>query len=103
MLYENDDILVVGEAKDHSEAMHLVRNETPDVVLLDISLPGVGGVDVLKEIKREHAHTKVIMITGHYEQYYRKICRRAGADYFFNKTTEFEKIPHVLISILSVK
>ena len=103
MLSDNKDISVVGEAVDYNEAMDLIESEIPHVVLLDIRLPGIGGMDVLKEIKQKHVNTKVIMLTGHYEHYYRKICRKAGADYFFDKATEFEKIPEVLISMLPVK
>src|SRR5882724_4055115 len=98
MIRDDKNITVVGEAKDHGEAMNLMESKTPHVVLLDFKLPGIGGVDVLKEIKQKYISTKVIMVTGHYEPCYRKVCKKAGADFFFDKATEFEKIPGVLIS-----
>jgi len=103
MIMDNKNITVVGQAKNYAEAMNIMESKSPHVVLLDIRLPGVSGMEVLKDIKQKHDETKVIMLTAHYQNYYRNKCKRAGADYFFDKATEFEKVPGALIAILEAK
>ena len=68
----------------------------PDAVILDIRLPGRSGIQVLKEIKAAHPETVVIMLTNYDFDQYRRQCLQLGADYFFNKTLEFEKVMTVL-------
>ena len=99
MLKEIPDVSVVGEAVNGKEALAITEVMNPDVVLLDIHLPGISGVEVLKEIKLTNSHTKVMMLTNYSDLHHRKRCKEAGADYFFEKSIEFEKVPDVLYSI----
>jgi len=103
MLSELQEINLVGEAMNSKEALIITDIMLPDVVLLDISIPGKSGMHVLKEIKKNYLYTKVIMLTTYTESYYRNVCRELGADYFFDKATEFDKVPEALISILQEK
>jgi DNA-binding NarL/FixJ family response regulator len=103
MLHDNKNITVVGEAIDYNGTMRMIEKKAPHAVLLDFRLQGVGGMEILKAIKQKYTGIKVIMLTVHYELYYKKLCKKAGADYFFDKATEFEKIPEVLISMLPEK
>jgi DNA-binding response OmpR family regulator len=61
-------------------------------VILDIRMPGGSGMDVLQAIKREKQAPMVIMLTNYPYPQYRKKCLGLGADYFFDKSTEFEKV-----------
>jgi DNA-binding NarL/FixJ family response regulator len=99
MLREIPDVTVIGEAINGTEALAITDVMEPDVVLLDIHLPGVNGVEVLKEIKLKHSETKVMMLTNYSDLHHRKRCKEAGADYFFDKSIEFEKVPDILTSI----
>jgi len=99
LLSELENINVVGDAINYNDAMNIIRQKTPDVVLLDIDLPGKSGIDILKEIKQNHPVIKVIMLTNNSGPYYRTICEKAGTDYFFDKSSEFQKVPEVLISL----
>lgn len=99
MLKEIPDVTVVGEAINGTEALAITQVMHPDVVLLDIQLPGVNGVDVLKAIKLNHTETKVMMLTNYSDLHHRKRCKEAGADYFFDKSIEFEKVPDTLQTI----
>jgi DNA-binding NarL/FixJ family response regulator len=63
--------------------------------VLDISMPGGSGVHVLETIKREQPALKVIMLTNFGHEQYRQKCLQLGADHFFDKTTEFEKVLEV--------
>jgi DNA-binding NarL/FixJ family response regulator len=100
MLADLDFVRVVGTAENCDEAIELVERKAPDVVLLDINMPGKGGVYVLMEIKQSHSTIKVIMLTNHSEPHNRKRCAKAGSDYFFDKSTEFDLVPQVLGSLL---
>jgi len=99
MLKEIPEVTVVGEAVNGTEALAITRVMKPGVVLLDIHLPGLNGIEVLKEIKHNDEETKVIMLTNYSDLHHRKRCKEAGADYFFDKSIEFDKVSDVLGSI----
>ncbi|CAN5432490.1 N/A [soil metagenome] len=103
MLKEIPEVTVVGEAVNGTEALAITRVMNPEVVLLDIHLPGINGIEILKELKLVNSNTKVIMLTNYSDLHHRKRCKEAGADYFFDKSIEFEKVPDVLTSIHNSK
>lgn len=89
-------IEVIGEADNVQQAIEHIRQQGPDVVILDIRMPGGNGIDVLREIEKNDQAPVVIMLTNYpYPQYKRK-CMDAGADFFFDKSREFEKVVEVL-------
>ena len=90
---------VTGQSGNPVDALNSIINEHPDIVILDIRLPGRSGIDVLKDIKRESPAPIVIMITNYPYTQYRKGCMDAGADYFFSKMNEFEMIRETLSRI----
>jgi DNA-binding NarL/FixJ family response regulator len=96
LLSECPGILIAGQAGNGKEALAAVNELKPDVVILDIRLPGKSGIQLLKEIKAAHPQTMVIMLTNYDFEPYRNQCMQLGADYFFNKTLEFEKVITVL-------
>jgi DNA-binding NarL/FixJ family response regulator len=93
------DIEIVGQNGDPFEALDTIRNLHPDVVILDIRLPGRSGIDVLKDIKKESRAPIVIMITNYPYRQYRQGSMAAGADYFFSKINEFDMIRETLSGI----
>ena len=96
MISELAGMQVVGHAEIAFEAIHSIRRLKPDVVVLDISMPGGSGMYVLETIKRERPCPLVIMLTNFAHDQYRKKCLQLGADYFFDKTTEFDRVIEVL-------
>jgi DNA-binding NarL/FixJ family response regulator len=84
---ETSDLRVVGEAADGAEAMRLVQTLRPAIVLLDLGLPGVSGLEVLRWLKVEYPETKVIIVTVHTENAYRQTAEASGADAFLLKKT----------------
>jgi DNA-binding NarL/FixJ family response regulator len=84
---EASDLNVVGEAADGVEAMRLVQALRPAIVLLDLAIPGVSGLEVLQWIKVEHPETRVIIVTVHTEDAYRQATEASGADAFLLKKT----------------
>ena len=89
-------IEVVGQAGDAPEARGLAEKLRPDVAILDLRMPHGSGADVLQDIKRLNPAPKVIMLTNYPHPENRKKCIDRGADYFFDKSTEFKKVVSVL-------
>jgi CheY-like chemotaxis protein len=91
----------VGEAADGFEALELVRKLEPDVVVLDVMMPGQTGLQVLDEVRRDPAlaHTHVIMITAwdHVEP----AARAAGADRFLLKPFDAEELRKAVEELLN--
>jgi DNA-binding NarL/FixJ family response regulator len=95
ILSELNCISHIVNSGDGNEAMNLVTEKNPDVILLDINLPGKSGLSILKEVKLQ-SKAKVVMLTNYSDEYYRSLCSKLGADHFLDKSTEFEKIPSLL-------
>jgi PAS domain S-box-containing protein len=81
----------IAEAVDTPEALQLMDAFAPDVAVLDIRMPGGGGIKALSEIKKLYPGTTVIIMTNYPYAQYRRKCLDAGADFFFDKSTEFEQ------------
>jgi DNA-binding NarL/FixJ family response regulator len=96
MLSELEGIEIVGQAQDAVEATKAILKLKPDVAILDIRMPGGSGIDTLRNIKRVTPAPKVIMLTNYPYPQYRKRCLDAGADFFFDKSSEFHKVTEVL-------
>lgn len=96
LLEEVANISYVHVATDYEEARRLLIQENPDVVLLDINLPGKNGIEILKLIKQNKAECEVIMITNHADDYYRQQCHDLGAKYFLDKSNDFALVPELI-------
>jgi DNA-binding NarL/FixJ family response regulator len=93
MLDELAGIEIVGQAEHVAEAISAIQNLQPDVVILDIRLPDGNGIDVLRNIKQDGVGPMVIILTNYPYPGYRQRCLNAGADFFLDKSTEFDQIP----------
>ena len=82
---EAPDIQVIGEASQYSELRELLRNVTCDVILLDLNLPGRGGLEALGVLKGEDANVKVLIVSMYPEDQYAIRCLKAGAAGYINK------------------
>lgn len=87
---------VIGMAKDGVEATDCILQLRPDVVILDIRLPLRNGIDVLRDIRHGGSTSRVIIFTNYPFPQYRQRCMKEGADYFFDKSTDFEKVQTLL-------
>jgi DNA-binding NarL/FixJ family response regulator len=86
----------IATANDYEEAISTIAVKKPDIVLLDINMPGKSGIEVLNYIKEEGWECKVIMVSNHSNESYRKLCLEAGADHFLDKSREFGLIPTLI-------
>ena len=96
MISELPGVTAIGQAQDAPEALNSVQELNPDVVILDIRLSDENGIEVLKKMKKDKSTAVTIMFTNYPYAQYRKKCQEAGADFFFDKSTEFHRITDVL-------
>jgi DNA-binding NarL/FixJ family response regulator len=96
MLAQIGGIEVLGRARTGAEASQLVRDLHPDVVILDLRMPGGSGIDVLNSMKSDGLTPIVMVLTNFPCSQYREICLRLGARFFFDKSAAFEKAGEVL-------
>jgi len=100
LLSKLKEVEIVGQAEDSVKAMEAIQRLKPDVVILDIPMPGGKGIDALENIKKGKSPPIVIMFTNYPYRQYRKKYMDAGADFFFDKSTEFEKVTEVLKKLI---
>ncbi|MDE2594973.1 MAG: response regulator transcription factor [Burkholderiales bacterium] len=91
-LADAPDIEVVGEAGDYGELRALLRDRSPDVLVLDINLPGRSGLDVLHVLKEEGAPFKVLVVSMYPEDQYAMRALKAGASGYLNKGSDAAQI-----------
>ena len=101
LIEENGISNIIVTANEYNEAIRVIAKERPGIILLDVNMPGKSGIEVLRFIKEERWNCKVIMVTNHSNESYRKLCLAAGADFFLDKSRDFRQIP-VLIERMSV-
>ncbi len=77
----------VWEASDASQAMEIIASETPDVIFMDVRLPGENGLELTSKIKRAHDNITIIMLTNYDLEEYREAAGLYGADHFMPKGT----------------
>ncbi len=90
------DIVVIAQASNGAEAVELARECTPDVILMDINMPGSNGLQAIKEIKQEKLRSKIIVLTIHEDREYLFKTLRMGAEGYVLKDAE----PSVLIEAI---
>ncbi len=92
-----DTVLQAGDAPS---AVALMEEHSPEIAILDIKVPGGkglrNGIDVLRAMKVAQPDMAVIMLTNHATPRYKTECEQAGANYFFDKSSEFDKLPLVI-------
>lgn len=90
-------------AGTYAGATLLLNELVVDLAMLDINLPDKSGIELLRLVKKEYSKMKVVMVSNNASEQYRNICLRLGANYFFDKSRDFESIPAIVISILQIK
>jgi two-component system, NarL family, response regulator DevR len=103
MLDELAGVEIIGQAEDVAEAIRAIRHLQPDAVILDIHMPGGSGLDVLRTIKQDKLKPRVIILTNYSYAGYRQKFLQAGADFFLDKSAEFDQIPALLSGLSRVR
>lgn len=91
-LAEVEGLGAIEKASNQHSAIQAFQRSNTDVAILDIHLLEGNGIEVLAHVKKERPGTTVIILTNYTEDCYRKICFDKGANYFLDKSIEFEKV-----------
>ncbi len=92
MLSIYPQVEITGTFTDGIETLKAIRQQKPDLAIIDIRMPWLSGLEVLKEIRKEDKIIKIILLTFYSSDYYREQALKFGADYFFSKVDEFENV-----------
>jgi len=103
MLNKRDDIEIIGEAEDGIEAVRLIRKLKPDMILLDLSMPKMSGISVMKDVKRELPDTRILLLTIHESDQYVLEAFEGGADGYCIKDSSRQELMVAIDSILQGK
>jgi two-component system, NarL family, nitrate/nitrite response regulator NarL len=95
-----NNLELIAEASNSLDALQIIKRKKPDILLLDIRMPGINGLEVLAEIRKFNKEMKVLIITNYSNDQYKMAAFKFGADYFLDKSTEFQQIPIILKNIV---
>jgi two-component system response regulator DevR len=100
-LEEKGCIKVTGESGNTEQAITEIRQLDPQVVIIDIRMPGGGGMPILQDLKSRTPGRVAIILTSFPYPQYRQAYLEAGADYFFDKTQDMNKMIDTLVELAS--
>ena len=92
LLDRQDGMQVVGDAGDPREAIAQVEGMQPDVVLLDIAMPGLSGIDVIPRLRKVHPSTRILMMTNHEGENFVRQALQEGADGYLSKDSDPQEL-----------
>jgi len=101
LINRESDMVVCGEAEEAMGAIHVLASSRPDVLIVDISLNGPDGLDLLKNIRASHPTLPVLILSMHDESIYAERALRAGANGYIMKQEATEKVLVAVRRILS--
>lgn len=88
----DDQFKVCGEANDAAQGMEIIRNLKPDLVIVDLSLPGANGIELIKNIRAEFSKLAILVLSMHDESLYAVRALRAGAQGYVMKQEALENV-----------
>ena len=103
MLRGMADVSVIGEAATAPDAVDGILAKRPETVLLDLNLSGRSGIEVLRTVHKQAPEIVFVVLTNHSEPQYRRACTLAGAQYFLDKSTEFQRVREVIAQIAATR
>jgi two-component system invasion response regulator UvrY len=101
ILARTGDLVAGGEAKNGQEVLQLVRQGKWDLLLMDMSMPGRSGIDLIKQVKSEHPRLPILVLSMHQEHQYAVRAIRAGASGYLNKDSASELLVSAIRKIVS--
>jgi DNA-binding NarL/FixJ family response regulator len=101
ILGQHPDIKVVGEAESAARALALVQQLHPSVVLMDIRLPGMNGIDATRRIHRDHPDTRVLVVTAYDDEEYVRGALEAGASGHLSKAAPGRELVDAVRAVAS--
>ncbi len=102
-LEQEPDLEVVAEAENGDQAVELCARHTPEVVLMDIHMPGISGTEATRRITAQSPHTKVLALSMYRDQHYVRGMLEAGAAGYLLKNCAFEELTSAIRSVVQGK
>lgn len=99
IIKEKPDLSVVGEASDGLELLKLLKRQQTDMVLLEISMPGMRGIEATREIKNNHPEIKIVILTMHKKHRYLQYALASGADGYLLKDATGNELFDAITSV----
>lgn len=103
LLLQEPDLKIVGEADNGRDAVRAVSALAPDLVLMDLSMPGLGGIEAITEIRRRSIETRIIVLTIHKTDEYIHAALHAGANGYVLKDATHDELRGAIRTVLSGK
>jgi DNA-binding NarL/FixJ family response regulator len=101
LLQSSNVITVVGEAGDGKEALNLIKTEAPEIAILDISMPGLSGFEVIRQLEQQENNTKIIYLTMHDDLFTAKKVITSKAKGFVSKDDAYEDLIYAIEAVSS--
>jgi DNA-binding NarL/FixJ family response regulator len=92
---------LIGKCKNGVDTLAILQSSKPDLAIVDFRMPGLSGIDVLREIRKTDTSLKYILLTFYAFDNYRQMAMEAGADYFFSKVDDFEKLSELVAELVA--
>jgi DNA-binding NarL/FixJ family response regulator len=103
MLQKQAGLRVVAEASDGAEAYRLFKETAPDLVIMDLSMPGIGGIEAVRRIRQWDKRAKILVFTMHQNAAFAIQAIRAGASGYVTKTSPPETLVHAVMDVFAGK
>ena len=100
MLADTPDVTVIGQAESGEVAIDLARREHPDVVLLDVNMPGIGGVETTRRLIQSVPNVRVLAVSGLAEEPYPSLLLKAGAKGYITKGAPLEEMVRAIKKVM---
>ena len=97
------DLLIIGEAADGREAVSIAAKRTPDVIIMDINMPRMDGIQATRRIKEEHPETVIIAVSVNDTPHLRESMHKAGASAFVSKEEASERLYETIMVLTSTR
>lgn len=103
ILKKTDDIFCIEEAVNGTDALSKIENNEYDLIIMDISMPGKNGLDVLKDLKQKNVSTNILILSVYPQEQYAIRAMRLGASGYLNKNSLYEELEIAIKTILTGK
>ena len=103
VLQKQPGLRVVAEASDGAEAYRLFKATEPDLVIMDLSMPGIGGIEAIRRIRQWDKRARILVFTMHQNAAFAVQAIRAGASGYVTKTSPPETLVHAVMDVLAGK
>lgn len=101
LLEKEGDILIAGEASDGHSAVRMVAEKSPDIIVMDVGMPDLNGIEATRQIVNRHEHTKVLALSMHADRRYVTEMLRAGAAGYLIKDSAFDELAQAVRTVMA--